>query len=337
VHKQHSEGFTIVELLIVIIVIAILAVITIVAYSTISSQASTSVLKNDLATSSRSLSLFQVDNSSFPTGLDCTATPAQNAICLKSSGDVAYTSYSSVNNTEPQTFCLEATKGTLIFHISEAGQVVQGACGGGPTIVNIASNPGVYINADNYSSWAGDGGGATNSGRTAVGWSTRGYAFRNTWIAQNNSYTGDVGYEMPNVGGGASLTPNTQYTARWKVVSSKPQRLSPQVGNWTISGGGGWSGSGATNTSSGDVVVSTATPTDQWITFTTGNNTVGVKLYTTLISGAGASYWTNDDYIEISDLIITEGSDPVIYADGASPGWSWIGSAHASRSTGPSL
>jgi hypothetical protein len=38
--------------------------------------------------------------------------------------------------------------------------------------------------------------------------------------------------------------------------------------------------------------------------------------------------------LDISKVMITEG-DPYVYADGASPGWSWSGTAHASASSGP--
>lgn len=58
--KQYS-GFTIVELLIVIVVIAILAAITIVAYNGIQSRARESSLRSDLTNISKQLELYRAD------------------------------------------------------------------------------------------------------------------------------------------------------------------------------------------------------------------------------------------------------------------------------------
>jgi len=61
-----QNGFTIVELLVVIVVIGILATITVVSYTGISNKAIVSSVKSDLNSSVRQLKLFQVDNSLFP-------------------------------------------------------------------------------------------------------------------------------------------------------------------------------------------------------------------------------------------------------------------------------
>ena len=59
-HKQQS-GFTIVELLIVIVVIAILAAISIVAYNGIQARARDNIRKTDLAQLAKSTKLYAVD------------------------------------------------------------------------------------------------------------------------------------------------------------------------------------------------------------------------------------------------------------------------------------
>lgn len=61
-----SDGFTIVELLIVIVVIAILAAISIVAYTGIQDRAKTSIVQSDLNNAKRKLMVFEVDNGWYP-------------------------------------------------------------------------------------------------------------------------------------------------------------------------------------------------------------------------------------------------------------------------------
>lgn len=66
--KKYSRksGFTIVELLIVIVVIAILAAISIVAYTGIQARANDSRRMNDVAAIRKALALYKADNGTFP-------------------------------------------------------------------------------------------------------------------------------------------------------------------------------------------------------------------------------------------------------------------------------
>lgn len=65
-HSTQLKGFTIVELLIVVVVIAILAAITIVAYNGIQNRAEISAVTTTLDTYVKSFELFKVENSSYP-------------------------------------------------------------------------------------------------------------------------------------------------------------------------------------------------------------------------------------------------------------------------------
>ena len=62
----QQRGFTIVELLIVIVVIAILAAITIVAYNGIQSRAKDSRIQSDIQSVAKKIELYAVDNGSYP-------------------------------------------------------------------------------------------------------------------------------------------------------------------------------------------------------------------------------------------------------------------------------
>lgn len=66
---RKSYGFTIVELLIVVVVIAILAAITIVAYNGVTNNARKSAMKNTLQQVAKKVETYKVDNSTYPASL----------------------------------------------------------------------------------------------------------------------------------------------------------------------------------------------------------------------------------------------------------------------------
>lgn len=118
-----KSGFTIVELLIVIVVIAVLAAITIVAFTGIQDKAVTSTLQSDLSNAAKTLKLYYHENGSYPTSIDPVTycpTPADPDHCLKPSGNVTFLNYTVNNSSNPPTFSLNArhSKGTQ-FYVSD--------------------------------------------------------------------------------------------------------------------------------------------------------------------------------------------------------------------------
>ena len=95
---RQKTGFTIVELLIVIVVIAILAAITIVAYNGIQEQTKNTKTINAVASWVKALRLYEADNGSFPTQNSClgnTNTYDGNGQCWDSSTWVVNNSFLS--------------------------------------------------------------------------------------------------------------------------------------------------------------------------------------------------------------------------------------------------
>ncbi len=123
--KPASKGFTIVEVLVVIVVIGILAAVTIVAFTNITQKAAGVTLEYDLKNASTQLGVDKASNGSYPTSID----EANNGNGLsKSSGtDYQYT-------TITDGYCLSATSnaaGSLTYHISsDVGKIESGVCSG---------------------------------------------------------------------------------------------------------------------------------------------------------------------------------------------------------------
>ena len=72
--RKSIRGFTIVELLIVIVVIAILAAITIVAYNGIQTRAKNTKTINAATAWIKALRLYEADNGDYPTVTSCLGT-----------------------------------------------------------------------------------------------------------------------------------------------------------------------------------------------------------------------------------------------------------------------
>lgn len=70
--QRYKSGFTIIELLIVIIIIAILAAITIVAYNGVQGNARLSVMREDISTINEAINRYYVEHGTYPFGSPAT-------------------------------------------------------------------------------------------------------------------------------------------------------------------------------------------------------------------------------------------------------------------------
>jgi len=122
---KNKQGFTIVELLIVVVVIAILAAITIVSYNGIQNRARDAVVKAEAIEGRKQIMLYALDhNTSYPTSVTSCPVPAAGAACIlsNSTNTLSYAAGSG-------TFCLSVTdaKGNA-YRVSENGAPIAGNC-----------------------------------------------------------------------------------------------------------------------------------------------------------------------------------------------------------------
>ncbi len=115
--QRFHRGFTIVELIIVIVVIAILATVGVVAYNGTQQRAASTVLQSDLRGASEKLDIDQSKNGAYPsTATDLAASPG-TTFTYRSSDSASY--------------CLSAKSsrsGVPEYYVTQDGKIQQGAC-----------------------------------------------------------------------------------------------------------------------------------------------------------------------------------------------------------------
>lgn len=117
------NGFTIVELLIVVVVIAILAAITIVAYNGIQNRAKISAVKSSLESAVKAVELYAVKNAD--------TYPVDATTAGLNSGNGTTYEVSSNNTVNPKAYCVTVTvNGLTYFQTSALKTATPGSCMG---------------------------------------------------------------------------------------------------------------------------------------------------------------------------------------------------------------
>lgn len=143
VGKSRQFGFTIVELLIVIVVIAILAAITIVAYTGIRQQAALSSLQGSLAQRAKQFTLYQIQNGELYPSVDIAG--AQALGLFADTPDADYTSLSV--SPDQKNFCATASSsdGQIWSVSSKSNGPTRGEC-----VTNLITNPSFETNTTGW-------------------------------------------------------------------------------------------------------------------------------------------------------------------------------------------
>jgi len=199
--KQKQPGFTIVELLIVIVVIGILAAITIVAYNGIQARARVSAITSDLISASHALKADQAINTTYP----ATLAAANNGKGITPGSNTTY-QYDTTNNGTG--FCLTATNGTTVYHVDNTNNPGSGACGihGGAVTDDLVASWKFNGNANDSS---GSGLNGTVTGATLTtgknGIASSAYTFNG--VDQYVNFGNSASFSQPNITFAAWIKP----------------------------------------------------------------------------------------------------------------------------------
>jgi len=136
-HK-HNKGFTLVELLIVIVVIAILAAVTVVAYNGLVARANRTAAQADIANASKGIKLFFSEYGKYPSSIQCPEVTG-DTVCIKPS-EGSTLSYSSNNSATPPTYSLTVSKQDIRYTINQSSSEPTNVATTPVRVTNLAVN-----------------------------------------------------------------------------------------------------------------------------------------------------------------------------------------------------
>ncbi|MDB5165478.1 MAG: hypothetical protein JWM00_368 [Candidatus Saccharibacteria bacterium] len=317
---KTKSGFTIVELLIVIVVIGILAAITIVAYNGIQQRARVSSVSSALNQAAKKIAVWQVDNPGVSPSSLSTAG-------VSDTSDVAF-QYSQTGGGTG--YCITATTGSVSYKITENTQPTAGGCsghgvGGVAAIMNLISNPSLEANTTGWTLlWYGGSGTGTATRMTDGGYSGSGYYRKTFSNTATNSI--NVGYYIAS-----PVTAGRTYYGLGYMRSSRAQNVYAQL-SWLDAASAVISGSNGSS-----IIMAPNTWTPISATGVAPASAVTVRLTLTTPSSGSTVIFNSGDTYDVDAAMLVDGNGTYTYADGNSPSWVWTTTTNGSTSTGPPL
>jgi prepilin-type N-terminal cleavage/methylation domain-containing protein len=292
-------GFTIVELLIVIVVIAVLAAISTIAYTGIQQRARASVAQAEVSSVKKKLDVYRATYGMYPDSGNLAAAG------VTSSSTVSY-QYQG----DGEEFCLTATVADVSYKISQNTIAQKGGCaghgqGGVAPIRNLARDP----KATGSSWFSPIVSGVTRS--MNVSWAGKNNWSRFVWNG-SGATTVRMMLELDD------LTNGESYTSSFLVGNDGSQSVTFSMDL----------------ADAAPVPVFTVNPGEQKrVSFTASKS-----FYSSVYRFVDMNLQTSGGKgILITDGMVTQGSSEYAFAHGDSENWRWEGQSNNSTSVGPPL
>lgn len=307
---RKAYGFTIVELLIVVVVIAILATITIAAFNGIQERSRQSAAQATAKQAYTKITAFSLQNSD-------TYPSDTSSAGLTNTTNTAY-EYRVDNASNPRSFCLTVTTQNTSYYVSSAASSPQpGGCNGhGVNGIAAITNHSVNPSAESNGAYENSSMGTHGTTITRV---------------TDRARSGDASFRITANGTSAGRKWSVPFTGgtefRWSAYIFSANAI-------TLTGYGESHVSGTYTPVFPQSSNSLAVPAGTWHRVSwTGTVPAGG-------AGTGAGFLMtggNGQIVWVDDVMVTFGNTERVYADGSSPGWFWNGSPNASTSLGPPL
>ncbi len=315
---RSSRGFTIVELLIVIVVIGILAAISIVAYNGIQGRAQAAAASSALDQTAKKLALYVVESGG--------AYPIDLATIGITNSSTSY-QYSFNNSVTPQTYCVTATNGSTSYKVSSTATAPSsGGCaghgvGGVEAVTNLVTYP--SFEAGNMVGYGFNSPTVTGTQTVINDSSMSGsYVLRRTTTSTASASGVGPYIQVYNI----SPSESTYTLSAWiRTSKTLDYRLSAERRDST----------GANIGTLGSSMVTV--PANTWTRLTLQMPSLANIDRLTFCIYSGTNSWVAGDWVDYDGLMVTKGSNVPTYADGSSPNWMWNGAVNNSTSTGPPL
>lgn len=325
--SHKVSGFTIVELLIVVVVIAILAAITIVAYNGIQNRAKDSAVAAEAKQTATKIQTYFIENAdTFPD-----AATLASALKITPSSDGS-TPFQYTVAEDAKSFCITVTRGTVSYYASNTGTSSKGACNGHgangvAAITNLVANPKM---ATAITGWTIQTAGSTGTnGREASGGPTaeiQTFMRRTTTATPTSSpinmLTTAAGLSAIPVTGGKTYVASAYVRSSCALSAGMRFDLVP------------YDSSGTVQTSLAGPVNANTANTWQRIS-QTRTFAASVSFVRLQVAFSGPTACPAASTYDLTGAMISEVSELPAYADGDSSGWAWTGAANNSASTGP--
>lgn len=303
---KNQTGFTIVELLIVVVVVAILAAITIVAYNGVRQRAVNSAVQANVGQAGKKIQSYKAVNA------EAAPSEATYSADLGLPASTPSATYDYYTSTDQGNYCISVTDTTTspevgYAHTSKSNGVVPGRC-----VKNLATNPSFEVGSGSTVP------GLSESTRVTVTSTTSNAIYGDRSVLLTPIYTG--GYDTFIALASWGIQTNTTYATSISYTALETLGNNPRF-RFNIGGVDLQSGS------------SPQTPGQHRIGWTYAVGASNTLNFIRIMPGG----MQGTPPIYIDGLMIT--ATPIVYqyGDGSMPNWSWTGAAHASTSFGPAL